>query len=128
LSASVEERTTSKDACRYEKAMRQRHAPDVAPPYPTHLSHKPLHRHLPTLPGADKFHKPSCRSSGASVNSLTVAIPATLIPILLAAFAAHLAWQIASLQIGNSALCLRLFRANREVGLAVATAILIGWV
>src|SRR5437879_1220346 len=32
----------------------------------------------------------------------------------LAAFAAHLAWQIARLDIGNSALCLKLFWSNRN--------------
>jgi 4-hydroxybenzoate polyprenyltransferase len=30
------------------------------------------------------------------------------------------------LDIGDPALCLRLFRANREVGLAVAAAVLVG--
>ncbi len=40
--------------------------------------------------------------------------------------AALLAWQVRRLDIDDPALCLRLFRANREVGLAVALAILIG--
>ena len=40
--------------------------------------------------------------------------------------AAMLAWQAARLDIHDPAGCLRLFRANREVGLAVAAAILIG--
>lgn len=35
----------------------------------------------------------------------------------LAAFAAHLAWQIARLDIADSARCLRLFRSNRDAGL-----------
>jgi 4-hydroxybenzoate polyprenyltransferase len=35
----------------------------------------------------------------------------------LIAFAAHLAWQIARLDIADSALCLRLFKSNREAGL-----------
>jgi 4-hydroxybenzoate polyprenyltransferase len=38
-----------------------------------------------------------------------------------------LAWQVAALDIYDPAQCLKLFRANREVGLAVALAILIGW-
>ena len=36
-------------------------------------------------------------------------------------------WQIAALDIHDPGRCLRLFRANREAGLAVAAAILIGW-
>ena len=43
----------------------------------------------------------------------------------LAAFAAHLAWQIASLQIGNSALCLRLFKSNRDAGLLLFAGLLV---
>jgi len=34
----------------------------------------------------------------------------------LAAFAAHLVWQISRLEIGDSALCLRLFKSNRDAG------------
>jgi 4-hydroxybenzoate polyprenyltransferase len=35
----------------------------------------------------------------------------------LAAFAAHLAWQIRRLEIGDPALCLRIFKSNRDAGL-----------
>jgi 4-hydroxybenzoate polyprenyltransferase len=35
----------------------------------------------------------------------------------LVAFAAHLAWQVARLDIDDPALCLRLFKANRDAGL-----------
>jgi 4-hydroxybenzoate polyprenyltransferase len=35
----------------------------------------------------------------------------------LAAFAAHLAWQIRRIEIGDPALCLRLFKSNRDAGL-----------
>jgi 4-hydroxybenzoate polyprenyltransferase len=35
----------------------------------------------------------------------------------LAAFAAHLAWQVWRLDIGDPALCLRLFKSNRDAGL-----------
>lgn len=35
----------------------------------------------------------------------------------LAAFAAHLAWQVKRLDISDSALCLRLFKSNRDAGL-----------
>ena len=47
--------------------------------------------------------------------------PALLLP------AALLARQVMQLDINDPALCLRLFRANREAGLAAALAILIGW-
>jgi 4-hydroxybenzoate polyprenyltransferase len=36
--------------------------------------------------------------------------------------------QVVTLDINDPALCLRLFRANREAGLAVALAILAGWI
>jgi 4-hydroxybenzoate polyprenyltransferase len=45
----------------------------------------------------------------------------------LALPAALLARQVANLNINDPGGCLRLFRANREVGLAVALAILSGW-
>jgi 4-hydroxybenzoate polyprenyltransferase len=48
--------------------------------------------------------------------------PALALPAVL------LGRQVTALDIDDPAQCLRLFRANREVGLAVATAILIGWV
>ncbi|HTQ71119.1 MAG TPA: 4-hydroxybenzoate octaprenyltransferase [Acidocella sp.] len=41
--------------------------------------------------------------------------------------AALLVWQIIRLDIDNPARCLGLFKLNREVGLAVAVAILAGW-
>ncbi len=47
--------------------------------------------------------------------------PALILP------AALLARQVIALDIDDPALCLRLFRANREVGFAVALAILAGW-
>lgn len=47
-------------------------------------------------------------------------------PALLPA-AGLLARQVVTLDIHDPALCLRLFRANREVGLAVAAALLAGW-
>jgi 4-hydroxybenzoate polyprenyltransferase len=44
----------------------------------------------------------------------------------LALPAGLLAWQVASLDIHDPGRCLRLFRANREVGLAFALALLVG--
>ena len=48
--------------------------------------------------------------------------PALVLPAVL------LARQVLALDINDPGLCLRLFRANREAGLAVAAAILVGWV
>ena len=47
--------------------------------------------------------------------------PALLMP------AALLGWQVAALDVHDPAGCLRLFRLNREAGLAAAAAILAGW-
>ena len=47
--------------------------------------------------------------------------PALILP------AGLLARQVVALDIHDPALCLRLFRANREAGLAVGLAILLGW-
>jgi len=43
----------------------------------------------------------------------------------LAGFAAHLAWQVARLDINNSAHCLRLFKSNRDAGLILFGAMLV---
>jgi 4-hydroxybenzoate polyprenyltransferase len=43
----------------------------------------------------------------------------------LAAFAAHLVWQIGRLEIGDPALCLRLFRSNRDAGLLLFIGLLV---
>jgi 4-hydroxybenzoate polyprenyltransferase len=42
----------------------------------------------------------------------------------LAAFAAHLTWQIWRLQIGDPALCLRIFKSNRDAGLLLFIGLL----
>jgi 4-hydroxybenzoate polyprenyltransferase len=42
----------------------------------------------------------------------------------LAAFAAHLAWQIVRLDIANPALCLRVFKSNRDAGLLLFAGLL----
>ena len=43
----------------------------------------------------------------------------------LAAFAAHLAWQIVRIDIGDPELCLKMFRANRDAGLILFVALLL---
>ena len=45
----------------------------------------------------------------------------------LAVPAALLAYQVRAIDIGDPATCLRLFHLNREVGLAIAAAVLLGW-
>jgi 4-hydroxybenzoate polyprenyltransferase len=42
----------------------------------------------------------------------------------LAAFAGHLGWQIRRLQIGDPALCLRIFKSNRDAGLLLFAGLL----
>jgi 4-hydroxybenzoate polyprenyltransferase len=42
----------------------------------------------------------------------------------LAAFASHLGWQIRRLEIGDPALCLRLFKSNRDAGLMLFIGLL----
>jgi 4-hydroxybenzoate polyprenyltransferase len=42
----------------------------------------------------------------------------------LAAFAVHLVWQIARLEIGDPALCLRIFKSNRDAGLLLFAGLL----
>jgi 4-hydroxybenzoate polyprenyltransferase len=43
----------------------------------------------------------------------------------LAAFAVHLAWQVARTDISDSALCLRLFKSNRDAGLLLFAGLLV---
>src|SRR5262249_53508484 len=43
----------------------------------------------------------------------------------LAAFALHLAWQVRRLKIGDPALCLRLFKSNRDAGLLLFAGLLV---
>jgi 4-hydroxybenzoate polyprenyltransferase len=42
----------------------------------------------------------------------------------LAAFAAHLVWQIKRLEISDPALCLRIFKSNRDAGLLLFAGLL----
>jgi 4-hydroxybenzoate polyprenyltransferase len=43
----------------------------------------------------------------------------------LAAFAAHLIWQIRRLEISDPALCLRIFKSNRDAGLLLFAGLLV---
>ena len=43
----------------------------------------------------------------------------------LAAFAAHLAWQIGRLNIGDPVLCLKVFKSNRDAGLLLFAGLLV---
>jgi 4-hydroxybenzoate polyprenyltransferase len=43
----------------------------------------------------------------------------------LAAFAAHLAWQVHRIDIADSDLCLRLFKSNRDAGLILFAALVL---
>ena len=43
----------------------------------------------------------------------------------LAAFALHLAWQISRLRIDDPALCLRVFKSNRDAGLLLFAGLLV---
>ena len=57
---------------------------------------------------------------------VALALAGTGFPIWigLAAFAAHLVWQIRRLQIDDPALCLRLFKSNRDAGLLLFAGLL----
>jgi 4-hydroxybenzoate polyprenyltransferase len=57
---------------------------------------------------------------GAALWLAAAGIPAW---IGLGAFAAHLAWQIGRLEIGDAALCLRIFKSNRDAGLLLFAGI-----
>jgi 4-hydroxybenzoate polyprenyltransferase len=88
--------------------------------------------------------KSTARLFGARTRAMLIACYSTTILLLLltmAAFPLHawgywlmlipaalLAWQIIRLEINDPARCLGLFKLNREVGLAVAAAILVGWI
>jgi 4-hydroxybenzoate polyprenyltransferase len=49
----------------------------------------------------------------------------TLFVVGLAIFAGHLAWQVARLEISDPALCLALFKSNRDAGLTLFGALLL---
>lgn len=65
----------------------------------------------------------------AAVGLFAAALWSLAAPVLayagLAAFAAHLAWQIRSLDIADPDLCLRLFKSNRDAGLIVLAGLMV---
>jgi len=58
---------------------------------------------------------------GAAIWLAGAGVPAWL---GLGAFAAHLVWQIGRLEIGDPALCLRIFKSNRDAGLLLFAGLL----
>jgi 4-hydroxybenzoate polyprenyltransferase len=58
---------------------------------------------------------------GVALGSAGAGVPAW---IGLAAFAAHLGWQIRRLEISDPALCLRIFKSNRDAGLLLFAGLL----
>ncbi|MEA2942420.1 MAG: 4-hydroxybenzoate polyprenyltransferase, partial [Bradyrhizobium sp.] len=56
--------------------------------------------------------------------ALTLAGAGWMAWIGLVAFAAHLIWQVCRLQIGDPALCLRIFKSNRDAGLLLFAGLL----
>ena len=75
-----------------------------------------------TQSGADRV----LRAGGGSDRRWRSGLPAPALPawIGLAAFAAHLVWQIGRLKIGDPALCLRIFKSNRDAGLLLFAGLL----
>ncbi|MFV0245432.1 MAG: 4-hydroxybenzoate octaprenyltransferase [Qingshengfaniella sp.] len=52
-------------------------------------------------------------------------LPAALALIGLAGFGTHLVWQLGRLDTTDSALCMRLFRSNRDAGLIIVVALML---
>ena len=52
-------------------------------------------------------------------------MPGSIFAIGLLAFAAHLAWQIWRLDIDDPALCLAVFKSNRDAGLILFAALVL---
>jgi 4-hydroxybenzoate polyprenyltransferase len=74
-----------------------------------------------TRPALAAFYGAAVILIGIALASAGVHWPAWL---GLAVFATHLAWQIARLDISDSALCLRVFKSNRDAGLLLFAALL----
>ena len=62
-----------------------------------------------------------------TMDSMTAGLTAgvgTIFGFGLLAFAAHLAWQVARLDIGDPDLCLAIFRSDRDAGLILFAGLL----
>jgi 4-hydroxybenzoate polyprenyltransferase len=74
-----------------------------------------------TRPALTAFYAAAVALIGASLALAQARWPAWT---GLAAFAAHLAWQVARLDISSPALCLRIFKSNRDAGLLLFAGLL----
>src|ERR1700716_4106892 len=75
-----------------------------------------------TAPALAVFYALAVLLIGVALALAGVGYPAW---IGLAAFAVHLVWQISRLEISNPALCLRLFKSNRDAGLLLFAGLLV---
>ena len=75
-----------------------------------------------TAPALAVFYAAAVLLIGVALALAGVGYPAW---IGLAAFAVHLVWQISRLEIGDPALCLRLFKSNRDAGLLLFAGLLV---
>jgi 4-hydroxybenzoate polyprenyltransferase len=75
-----------------------------------------------TRPALTAFYALAVALIGAAFVFGHAGVPAW---IGLAAFAAHLVWQIARLDISDPALCLRVFKSNRDAGLILFAGLLV---
>jgi 4-hydroxybenzoate polyprenyltransferase len=75
-----------------------------------------------TGPALAVFYAAAVLLIGVALGLAGVGYPAW---IGLAAFAVHLVWQISRLEIGDPALCLRLFKSNRDAGLLLFAGLLV---
>ena len=75
-----------------------------------------------TRPALSVFYASAVGLIGVALTLAGAGLPAW---IGLAAFAAHLIWQVKRLQINDPALCLRIFRSNRDAGLLLFAGLLV---
>ena len=75
-----------------------------------------------TRPALSVFYASAVGLIGVALMLAGAGLPAW---IGLAAFAAHLIWQVKRLQINDPALCLRIFRSNRDAGLLLFAGLLV---